>query len=150
MAIALGVFQDRDQVVRALELLNQQGISSRDIALVVRDEQSKSFVRPITVSGFLRSDLGQEDIRMVEGMVLTSLVNAGIDMFEAVAYMKAVKRGYTLLAVRTKDSVSPWAAEAMRRSEAIAAIDSATEHEMAALPYTYRQQYFAAHRALIR
>lgn len=143
MAIVLGVFRDKQETDGAVQVLKQLDVKEADLGLMARDQIFSNHESSVRVFGFLRRLTEEEKSQMREGIIVTTLINAGIDMIEALSYMKAVKRGYLVLAAQTTPAAAPWLAEAMRRAGAQAATDSATERELTALPLRYRRGYYA-------
>lgn len=143
MAIVIGAFQDKQAVSDAVQLVKQLDVQDKDLGLMARGGNSRIHESSVRVFGFLRNLTDEDRVQMREGIIVTTLISSGIDMIEALSYLKAVQRGYLVLAVRALPATAPWLAEAMRRAGAVAATDSATERELTTLPSSYRRKYYS-------
>lgn len=143
MAIVVGAFKSKQAVSSAVSALRQLDVKDKDLGLIARGESSRVHESIVRVFGFLRQLTDGGRIQMREGIIVTTMINAGIDMIEALSYLKAVRRGYLVLAVRATPATAPWLAEAMRRAGAVTATDSATERELTTLPSSYRRKYYS-------
>ncbi|MBI1833318.1 MAG: hypothetical protein HYR90_00685 [Candidatus Andersenbacteria bacterium] len=131
MALAIGLFPNSRNTMEASNQMARFGITRKDIAVATAGEAPQSNpVKPLSVSGFLEDSLRRGGIRTVGTDIVIQMVREGISLKDAFASLQGIKKGYTMLAVHTQSSESPWIAELMRRNGAVEAHDSETEAGM--------------------